>query len=98
MENFFGFHGYAALVIPRSGLGSKGIVLSNLVGLIDGDYQGEIFVSLWNAGNDYYRVNALDRVAQLLVIPVAQPIFQLVPEFSRSTDRGENGFGSTGRA
>ncbi len=88
----------AAMILPRSGLGHKhGIVLGNLVGLIDSDYQGEIFVSTWNRGHDSFTLNPLDRLAQLVVIPVVQVAFNLVDEFPVS-ERGAGGFGSTGVA
>jgi len=88
----------AAMILPRSGLGHKhGIVLGNLVGLIDSDYQGEIFVSTWNRGHDDFTLNPLDRLAQLVVIPVVQVAFNVVDEFSAS-ERGASGFGSTGVA
>ncbi len=86
----------AALVLPRSGLGSKGYVLSNLVGLIDGDYQGEIIVTLWNASEDEFTVKQFDRIAQLMFVPVFHAPLVTVSEFSRKTRRGTNGFGSTG--
>ena len=89
--------GYAALVLPRSGLGHKhGIVLGNLVGLIDSDYQGQIFVSVWNRGHTEFTMQPMERIAQLIVVPVAQVEFNIVDEFSAS-DRGEGGFGSTGK-
>ncbi len=88
--------GLAAMILPRSGLGHKhGIVLGNLVGLIDSDYQGEIFVSTWNRGHDTFTLNPLDRLAQLVVVPVVQAAFNVVDEFPAS-DRGAGGFGSTG--
>ena len=88
--------GYAALILPRSGLGHKhGMVLGNLVGLIDSDYQGELMISVWNRGRDAFTINPFDRIAQLVIVPVAQPEFELVDEFGE-TDRGTNGFGSTG--
>ena len=88
--------GYAAVVLPRSGLGSKhGIVLGNLVGLIDSDYQGEVLVSVWNRGRSAFTVQPLDRVAQLVVVPVVQVEFEVVEEFAASR-RGAGGFGSTG--
>ena len=87
---------YAAMILPRSGLGHKhGIVLGNLVGLIDSDYQGEIFVSTWNRGHDTFTLNPLDRLAQLVVVPVVQVAFNVVDEFPAS-ERGAGGFGSTG--
>ena len=89
--------GYAALILPRSGLGSKnGIVLGNLVGLIDSDYQGQIFVSVWNRGQAAFTVQPLDRIAQLVVVPVQQVEFNVVAEFEASS-RGAGGFGSTGQ-
>jgi dUTP diphosphatase len=89
--------GYAAIVLPRSGLGVKhGIVLGNLVGLIDSDYQGQVLVSLWNRGKEPFTVQPMDRIAQLVVIPVAQVQLQVVEEFAAS-ERGAGGFGSTGR-
>ena len=89
--------GYAAIVLPRSGLGAKsGIVLGNLVGLIDSDYQGPLMVSLWNRGKAPFTIQPLDRVAQLVVIPVMQVEFGVVEDFAAST-RGEGGFGSTGQ-
>ncbi|MGE5490459.1 MAG: dUTP diphosphatase [Actinomycetota bacterium] len=88
--------GLAAMILPRSGLGHKhGIVLGNLVGLIDSDYQGEIMVSVWNRGKDSFTLNPLDRIAQLVVVPVLQVAFNVVDEFVES-DRGAGGFGSTG--
>ena len=89
--------GYAAIVLPRSGLGSKhGVVLGNLVGLIDSDYQGQVLVSLWNRGKEAFTVQPMDRIAQLVVIPVAQVQLDVVEEFAAS-ERGAGGFGSTGR-
>lgn len=96
MENFYGFHAYSALVLPRSGLGSKGIVLSNLVGLIDEDYQGEVLLSVWNAGDAPFEIHALDRLAQLMIVPAVRPSFDIVSDFTRKTARGTGGFGSTG--
>jgi dUTP diphosphatase len=88
--------GYCALVLPRSGLGHKhGIVLGNLVGLIDSDYQGQIMVSLWNRGAEPFSIQPLDRIAQLVVVPVAQVELNPVDSFDVS-DRGAGGFGSTG--
>jgi dUTP pyrophosphatase len=88
--------GLAALILPRSGLGHKhGIVLGNLVGLIDSDYQGEISVSAWNRGHETFTLNPLDRLAQLVVVPVLQVAFNIVEEFAES-QRGAGGFGSTG--
>ena len=89
--------GYAAVVLPRSGLGSKhGIVLGNLVGLIDSDYQGEVLVSVWNRGHASFTLQPLDRIAQLVVVPVLQVELEVVEEFAESS-RGAGGFGSTGR-
>ena len=89
--------GLAAMILPRSGLGHKhGIVLGNLVGLIDSDYQGEIFVSTWNRGHETFTLNPLDRLAQLVVVPVVQVAFNVVYDFSAS-ERGAGGFGSTGK-
>ena len=90
--------GYAATILPRSGLGHKhGIVLGNLVGLIDSDYQGQLFVSCWNRGNTTFTVEIADRIAQLVILPVAQVEFETVEEFTDS-DRGAGGFGSSGRS
>ena len=90
--------GLAAMILPRSGLGHKhGIVLGNLVGLIDSDYQGQIMVSTWNRGHQSFTLNPLDRLAQLVVVPVLQVAFDVVDEFDAST-RGEGGFGSTGKS
>jgi len=87
----------AAMVLPRSGLGVKhGIVLGNLVGLIDSDYQGQILVSVWNRSHDAYTIKPLERIAQLVVVPVVQVQLEVVDAFATS-DRGTNGFGSTGR-
>ena len=87
----------AAVLLPRSGLGHKhGIVLGNLVGLIDSDYQGQVFVSCWNRGNDAFTINIAERIAQMVFIPVVQAEFELVSEFTE-TERGEGGFGHTGR-
>ena len=89
--------GLAAIVIPRSGLGHKhGIVLGNLVGLIDSDYQGQVFVSCWNRGREAFVVNPLERIAQLVVVPVVQVELNVVESFEEST-RGAGGFGSTGK-
>ncbi len=88
--------GYAATILPRSGLGHKhGIVLGNLVGLIDSDYQGQLFVSCWNRGNTEFTIDVGDRIAQLVILPVAQVEFEVVEEFSDS-ERGAGGFGSSG--
>jgi dUTP pyrophosphatase len=89
--------GYAAIILPRSGLGARhGIVLGNLVGLIDSDYQGQIFISVWNRGNAAFTIQPMDRIAQLMVVPVQQVEFNVVEEFG-SSQRGAGGFGSTGR-
>jgi dUTP diphosphatase len=89
--------GYAAVILPRSGLGTKnGIVLGNLVGLIDSDYQGPLMVSLWNRGREPFTVQPMDRIAQLIVVPVMQVEFEVVEEFAASA-RGAGGFGSTGK-
>jgi len=89
--------GLAAMVLPRSGLGHKhGIVLGNLVGLIDSDYQGQIFVSLWNRGASVFALNPLERIAQLVVVPVLQVQLNIVEDFAAS-ERGAGGFGSTGK-
>ena len=89
--------GLAAMVLPRSGLGHKhGIVLGNLVGLIDSDYQGQIFVSLWNRGGSAFTLNPMERIAQLVVVPVRQVELNVVDDFSAS-ERGAGGFGSTGK-
>ena len=88
---------YAAMILPRSGLGHKhGIVLGNLVGLIDSDYQGQIFVSLWNRGHTPFTLMPLERMAQLVIVPVMQVQFNIVSEFPLS-QRGTGGFGSTGK-
>lgn len=88
---------YAAMILPRSGLGHKhGIVLGNLVGLIDSDYQGQVFVSLWNRGHEVFEINPMERMAQLVVVPVVQVEWQVVDSFDNS-QRGQGGFGSTGR-
>jgi dUTP pyrophosphatase len=85
------------MILPRSGLGHKhGIVLGNLVGLIDSDYQGQLFISIWNRGQTEFVLNPLERIAQLVIVPVVQVGFELVDDFTQS-DRGEGGFGSTGK-
>jgi dUTP pyrophosphatase len=90
--------GVAAIVLPRSGLGHKhGIVLGNLVGLIDSDYQGQIFVSVWNRGQSAFTIQPGERIAQLVVVPVVQVEFDVVNEFT-ATQRGAGGFGSSGRS
>lgn len=89
--------GYAAMILPRSGLGHKhGIVLGNLVGLIDSDYQGQLMISTWNRGETEFTVNPMERLAQLIVVPVLQVGFNVVDEFDNS-GRGSGGFGSTGK-
>ena len=87
---------YAAIILPRSGLGHKhGVVLGNLVGLIDSDYQGELMVSTWNRGNTAFTIEPFERIAQMVIVPVVQAQFNLVADFDAS-DRGAGGFGSTG--
>lgn len=89
--------GLAAMILPRSGLGHKhGIVLGNLVGLIDSDYQGQIFVSTWNRGHESFTIQPMERIAQLVIVPVLQVAFNVVDRFEES-DRGAGGFGSTGK-
>ena len=91
--------GYAALILPRSGLGHKhGIVLGNLVGLIDSDYQGQLMVSAWNRSDMPYTLQPMERLAQLVIVPVVQASFTLVDEFGASSERGVGGYGSTGKA
>ena len=88
---------YAAMILPRSGLGAKhGIVLGNLVGLIDSDYQGPLMVSCWNRGREAFTIQPLERIAQMIIVPVVQAAFRVVESFEASM-RGEGGFGSTGR-
>ena len=88
---------YAALILPRSGLGHKhGIVLGNLVGLIDSDYQGQLLISCWNRSKEAFILNPMERIAQLVIVPVVQADFHVVDEFTES-ERGEGGFGSTGK-
>lgn len=90
--------GYAALLLPRSGLGHKhGIVLGNLVGLIDSDYQGQLMVSMWNRTDTPFTIEPLERVAQLVIVPVMQAQFRMVEAFAQSSARGVGGYGSTGR-
>lgn len=97
MAIHIGLPDLAAMILPRSGLGHKhGIVLGNLVGLIDSDYQGQLFVSMWNRGNRMFMVNPLERIAQLVMVPVVQVAFNVVDDFTASV-RGAGGFGSTGR-
>lgn len=91
--------GYAAMILPRSGMGHKhGIVLGNLVGLIDSDYQGQLMVSAWNRSPTAFTLQPMDRLAQLVIVPVVQPSFRLVEEFGAVSQRGEGGYGSTGKA
>jgi dUTP pyrophosphatase len=88
---------YAAMILPRSGLGHKhGIVLGNLVGLIDSDYQGQLMVSAWNRSATAFTIEPMERIAQLVIVPVVQAQFNIVSEFAAS-QRGENGYGSTGK-
>ena len=90
--------GYAALLLPRSGLGHKhGIVLGNLVGLIDSDYQGQLMVSVWNRSDQPFTVEPLERIAQMVIVPVVQAQFNLVDDFAQTSTRGAGGYGSTGR-
>jgi len=90
--------GLAAMILPRSGLGHKhGIVLGNLVGLIDSDYQGPLMVSCWNRGSTAFTIQPLERIAQMVIVPVVQAVFRVVEDFEAS-DRGAGGFGSTGTA
>ena len=90
--------GYAAMILPRSGMGHKhGIVLGNLVGLIDSDYQGQLMVSAWNRSQTAFTLQPMDRLAQLVIVPVVQAQFRVVDEFGEATARGEGGYGSTGR-
>jgi dUTP pyrophosphatase len=89
--------GYAAMILPRSGMGHKhGIVLGNLVGLIDSDYQGQLMVSTWNRGSTAFVLNPMERLAQLVIVPVLQVAFNVVDDFAQS-ERGAGGFGSTGK-
>lgn len=97
MAIHIGDPGYAALILPRSGLGHKhGIVLGNLVGLIDSDYQGQLFISCWNRGRTPFMLSPMERIAQLVIVPVIQAQFNVVEDFVAS-ERGEGGFGSTGK-
>lgn len=86
---------YAAIILPRSGAGHKGLILGNTIGLIDSDYQGEIIMSVWNRSYDTILIKQMDRIAQLVIIPVMQPVFNFVDSFEE-TERGDGGFGSTG--
>jgi dUTP pyrophosphatase len=89
--------GYAAMILPRSGLGHKhGVVLGNLVGLIDSDYQGQLMVSVWNRGQEAFTIQPFERIAQMVIVPVMQADFRVVEDFE-SSDRGQGGFGSTGK-
>ena len=91
--------GYAAMILPRSGLGHKhGIVLGNLVGLIDSDYQGQLMVSAWNRSDTPFTIEPMERIAQLVVVPVVQARFNVVDSFAAPSERGEGGYGSTGTA
>ena len=97
MAIHIGDPGLAAMILPRSGLGHKhGIVLGNLVGLIDSDYQGQLFVSVWNRGNETFELKPFERIAQLVIVPVVQVSFNVVDTFEESS-RGAGGFGSTGK-
>lgn len=89
--------GFAAMILPRSGMGHKhGIVLGNLVGLIDSDYQGPLMVSTWNRGQSTFRLEPMERLAQLVIVPVVQAQFRVVEQFASQSNRGTGGFGSTG--
>ena len=89
---------YAGIILPRSGLGHKhGIVLGNLIGLIDADYQGELMVSVWNRSTTDFVLHPAERMAQYMVVPVVRPSFEIVDEFSEVSERGAGGFGSSGR-
>lgn len=91
--------GFAAMILPRSGLGHKhGIVLGNLVGLIDSDYQGQLMVSAWNRSEVAFTIEPMERIAQMVIVPVVQARFNLVSEFGVASERGAGGYGSTGRA
>ena len=91
--------GFAAMLLPRSGLGHKhGIVLGNLVGLIDSDYQGPLMVSCWNRSQEAFTIQPMERIAQMVIVPVVQARFKVVTEFGASSERGEGGYGSTGKA
>jgi len=90
--------GFAAMILPRSGLGHKhGIVLGNLVGLIDSDYQGQLMVSVWNRSDVAFTIAPMERIAQLVIVPVVQAQFNVVTEFAAPSERGEGGYGSTGK-
>jgi dUTP pyrophosphatase len=91
--------GYAALILPRSGLGHKhGVVLGNLVGLIDSDYQGQLMVSAWNRSDTPFTIEPMERIAQMVIVPVVQAQFRVVSEFGQTSQRGSGGYGSTGRS
>lgn len=93
---YIGDPNYAAMILPRSGMGHKnGIVLGNLVGLIDSDYQGQLMISAWNRSTTVFTINPMDRIAQLVIVPVLRPEFEIVEEFTE-TNRGVDGFGSSG--
>lgn len=93
---YIGDPNYAAMILPRSGMGHKnGIVLGNLVGLIDSDYQGQLMISAWNRSTTAFTINPMDRIAQLVIVPVLRPEFEIVEEFTE-TNRGVDGFGSSG--
>lgn len=90
--------GYAAMILPRSGLGHKhGIVLGNLVGLIDSDYQGQLMVSAWNRSDVAFTMEPMERIAQMVIVPVVQARFNVVSDFAQASERGAGGYGSTGR-
>jgi len=90
--------GYAAMILPRSGLGHKhGIVLGNLVGLIDSDYQGQLMVSAWNRSDVAFTIEPMERIAQMVIVPVVQARFNVVADFAEASERGAGGYGSTGR-
>jgi dUTP pyrophosphatase len=90
--------GFAAMILPRSGLGHKhGIVLGNLVGLIDSDYQGQLMVSAWNRSDVPFTIEPMERIAQMVIVPVVQASFRVVDDFSEASERGSGGYGSTGR-
>ena len=91
--------GYAAVILPRSGLGHKhGIVLGNLVGLIDSDYQGQLMVSAWNRSDVVFTIAPMERIAQMVIVPVVQARFNVVNDFAAASERGAGGYGSTGRS
>jgi dUTP pyrophosphatase len=90
--------GFAAMILPRSGLGHKhGIVLGNLVGLIDSDYQGQLMVSAWNRSDVPFTIEPMERIAQMVLVPVVQASFRIVDDFAAASERGSGGYGSTGR-